>query len=625
MRKRIIVILSIIVFSAVVTVCSLFLQKHNVTIYVNPVNGNDKNNGMTKKSAFKTIERARDKIRTINKNMKSNIYVYLLGGTYSINETINFDQRDSGTNGYRVIYTAYKNEKPIISGGKRISDWTLYDKKNNIYRAYVGNLNFRQCYVNGILSVRARTPNLKDETTMSPYYKSDNSEYPFKIDSSILNSYNNLKGSEFVWLAHWSENRGLINNILKDDNTVQINFQTSKSNYKFINHHNQKKTYFYLENSYSFLDDDNEWYLDNNSGILYYKASKDEDMSKVDLIVPKDIQTLVNIEGTNKEKVNDIDFKGITFEYSNWIDPSKFGYFTIQGGVWIKTSENDKFGNGTDKPIPGMLQLKYSSNITIERNIFKNSGANAIVSFYTSNKNSIVGNYITESALGGIYIGIGDGWSDRKMDGASKNDIIKDNYINNCSKIYGDGVGIFATFPQNIIIEHNEISNLPGMGISIGFDWSDRYRGSENNKIQYNKIHDIGQLLDDVGGIYTLGRMTDTYINYNYIYNLIPSQYNGRNPNGTSNAGIYLDNGSSYKTVEYNVINNCGSSLFAGNLPNYKNIFRNNYYNCKLNLISKENQLYRNTLVKKQNWPKSAINIMKSSGLEYNYRDIILK
>jgi hypothetical protein len=191
--------------------------------------------------------------------------------------------------------------------------------------------------------------------------------------------------------------------------------------------------------------------------------------------------------------------------------------------------------------------------------------------------------------------------------------------------VYGDGVGIFATFSKNMIIEHNEISNLPGMGISIGFDWSDKYRGAENNKIQYNKIHNVGQLLDDAGGIYTLGKMKNTNISHNYIYDLIPSKYNGGNPNGTSNAGIYLDNGSSYKTVEYNVIANCGSSLFAGNLPNYKNIFRNNYYNCKLNSISEENKLDENNIVDSSIWPKEAINIMKSAGIEDKYKNIILK
>jgi hypothetical protein len=600
----------------------IFLPKYNVSIYVDTIKGNDKNSGMTKKTAFRTIEKARDKIRTINKNMESDIHVYLLGGVYNIDKTINFDSRDSGNNGYKVIYEAYKGEKPIISAGQKISKWTLYDEKKNIYEAYVSNLDFRQCYINGKLGVRARTPNIHDKMTSGSYYISDNNNYPFIIDESKISNYSNLKDSEFIWIAHWSQNRGVINSFTRSGDKVKVNFQEPEENYRFINAHNQKKTYFYLENSYSFLDSEGEWYIDNNSKKLYYKPTKGEDMSTADIIVPKDIQTLINVEGNSTKKVHDITFRGITFKYSNWITPSKVGYFTGQGGAWIEVNKSNKSNIIMNKPVPGMLQLKYSSNIIIERNTFKDAAANAIVSFYTSNGNSIVGNVITDAALGGIYIGIGDAWNDKKMEGASQNDIVKDNYISNCSRIYEDGVGIFATFPKNIIIEHNDISNLPGMGISIGFEWSDKYKGAEDNKIQYNKIYNVGQLGDDVGGIYTLGKMVGTSIKYNYIYDLIPSQYNGGNPNGTSNAGIYLDKGSCYKTVEYNVINNCGSALFAGNLPNYQNIFKYNYYNCKLNSISKENKLYENNLIDAQNWPKSALNIMKSSGLEGEYSNI---
>lgn len=625
MRKSIIVIFSIIGLLTIVTLCSRFLTNHNVIIYVDPVNGNDKNSGISEKLAFKTIEKARDKVRTINKNMKSDIYVYLSGGVYSINKTINFNETDSGTNGYKVIYKAYKNEKPIISAGQKISNWTLYDKKKNIYVASVGNLDFRQCYINGNLAIRARTPNINDKITGGPYYKADNSKYPFFIDFSKINNYKGLKGAEFVWLAHWSQNRGSINHITNDQNEAKINFQIPQSNYVSINSHNQESTYFYLENSYEFLDCEGEWYLDKVGGKLYYKPRSDEDMSTTEVIVPKNIQTLINIEGDSTKDVHDIIFSGITFQYSNWTEPNKFGYFTGQGGAWIEANKNNKRSSIINKPVPGMIQLKYSSKITIKRNVFKNAGANAIVSFYTSNKNNIIGNVITQTALGGIYIGIGDTESDKKMDGTSQNDIIKDNYISNCSKVYGDGVGIFATFPKNIVIEHNEISNLPGMGISIGFNWSDEDKGAENNKIQYNKIYDVAQLGDDSGGIYTLGKMIDTNINYNYIYNLIPSQYNGGNPNGTSNSGIYLDKGSSYKTVEYNVIANCGSSLFAGNLPNYKNIFKNNYYNCGLNSISNKNKLDENNLINGEDWPKEAVSIMKSAGLEDEYKNIISK
>jgi len=70
----------------------------------------DSNTG-TIDAPFKTIAKARDVVRTVNGNMKSDIYVYLRGGTYNITETITFGPQDSGTNGYRIYYMAYPGNK----------------------------------------------------------------------------------------------------------------------------------------------------------------------------------------------------------------------------------------------------------------------------------------------------------------------------------------------------------------------------------------------------------------------------------------------------------------------------------------------------------------------------------
>jgi len=58
-------------------------------------------------------------VRTVNGNMKSDIYVYLRGGTYNITETITFGPQDSGTNGYRIYYMAYPGETPVLSGANK--------------------------------------------------------------------------------------------------------------------------------------------------------------------------------------------------------------------------------------------------------------------------------------------------------------------------------------------------------------------------------------------------------------------------------------------------------------------------------------------------------------------------
>jgi hypothetical protein len=56
--------------------------------YVSPT-GSDTNPG-TESSPFQTITKARDVVRTINKDMTGDIFIYLRGGTYNITSTVTF-------------------------------------------------------------------------------------------------------------------------------------------------------------------------------------------------------------------------------------------------------------------------------------------------------------------------------------------------------------------------------------------------------------------------------------------------------------------------------------------------------------------------------------------------------
>src|SRR3990172_13209867 len=64
--------------------------------YVSP-SGRDSNPG-TEALPFQTIEKARDTIRTVNRNMTGDITVYVRGGTYVIDRPILFGPQDSGSN-----------------------------------------------------------------------------------------------------------------------------------------------------------------------------------------------------------------------------------------------------------------------------------------------------------------------------------------------------------------------------------------------------------------------------------------------------------------------------------------------------------------------------------------------
>lgn len=152
---------------------SIFIQPAysatQATYYVDTVNGNDNSNGLTIDTAFRTIIKARDVVRTINSSMSGDIIVNLRSGTYTLSSAVTLGTSDSGTNGYNVIYRAYNGEKPVINGGQKITGWTRYDSLKNIYRASVGTQEFRQIYVNGKRGVMARNPNLTNERTGGMY------------------------------------------------------------------------------------------------------------------------------------------------------------------------------------------------------------------------------------------------------------------------------------------------------------------------------------------------------------------------------------------------------------------------------------------------------------------------
>jgi len=142
-------------------------------VYYVAVDGNDAYSGKLPSpnaektdGPFATITRARDAIRarkTAPGGIRQPVTVQVRGGTYYISQTITLTPEDSGTKEYPVCYTAYPGEKPVLSGGRRITGWHSDDGK--LYHADLpevkaGKWFFRQLCVDGLRRPRARFPNL---------------------------------------------------------------------------------------------------------------------------------------------------------------------------------------------------------------------------------------------------------------------------------------------------------------------------------------------------------------------------------------------------------------------------------------------------------------------------------
>ena len=103
---------------------SLIASEH--AVWVSP-SGNDQNPG-TFDQPFFSLQRARDAIRefrTSTPDFHSPVVVYLRGGRYTLTAPLELDVRDGGSSASPVIYTAYQNETPVISGALELRRWTV--------------------------------------------------------------------------------------------------------------------------------------------------------------------------------------------------------------------------------------------------------------------------------------------------------------------------------------------------------------------------------------------------------------------------------------------------------------------------------------------------------------------
>ena len=95
----------------------------STTFWVSP-SGDDGSPG-TKMKPFRTLERARDAVRAVQGNqVQQDAVVYLRDGAHRLGQTFVLDWRDSGQNGYDVVYRAAPGEHPVICGSIQVGNWS---------------------------------------------------------------------------------------------------------------------------------------------------------------------------------------------------------------------------------------------------------------------------------------------------------------------------------------------------------------------------------------------------------------------------------------------------------------------------------------------------------------------
>ena len=80
---------------------------------------------------FATLTRARDAVRELSSQGKpcEPITIMVRGGHYYLSETLELTKEDSGSPQSPISYRAYPGEQPVLSGGRRLTDWQPHKDK----------------------------------------------------------------------------------------------------------------------------------------------------------------------------------------------------------------------------------------------------------------------------------------------------------------------------------------------------------------------------------------------------------------------------------------------------------------------------------------------------------------
>ncbi len=527
--------------------------------------GDDSNEG-TVNAPIATLEKAKELIKTIDTD--ETITVWFREGTYFIEDTVNFTAEDK----QNVLYRSYPDEKVEFTGAKAISGWS--ETTINGVNAFVTDvdINSEEDYFRSLFKGNRRL-------SRSQYPKND----VFKIadpaiDEGIPSEWNveffthslafyahkdnvldfaNIGDVEVIVMHYWCDEHLPLHSV--DVSTGRI--ETTKTTAMTL----RVDDNYIFENVKEALSLPGEWYLDRTEQKLYYIPEEGDTTENTVLYagVTEQIFTFNNAKN--------IEFQGIDFINTDW-EPVDGAFFRDIFNETHPLYGNIKYGGEHPQAafeVPAAILISASEGINFTDCFFENISYTAVKFENASQNCNITSSMFNEIGGNAIFI-----HGDFVVPASTKNINVKDCHIGYYGRIFNNAIGILLTHAIDCELSNNEIHDGWYTGISVGWSWGYADNSTNNIRIKDNLIYTIGYgWLSDMGGIYTLGIQPDTVISGNIIYNVGCDE----GDYGYGGWGIYLDEGSSYMTVENNLVYDCSSQAFHQHYGK-ENIVRNNIF-----------------------------------------------
>jgi hypothetical protein len=555
-----------------------------ITIYV-ATHGADGNSG-SQKSPFASLQaalrHARELRRLHDPAIKSGIRILINQGVYRLDEPIMIRPEDSGTE--HSPTTIIADGKVVFSGATKISGWKSATGRipglpqraiGKIWVASIPNsagadLQFRQLWVNGRKAINAKYYNGEQMGRILSWNAAQQSSQ-IPLPAKLGLKY--TPGMEMLIHQWWAVANLRITAIKQTGNSAELTFMQPES--RIQSEHpwpapwisaKTGNSAFNLNNSIQFLDEPGEWFADLKNHQLYYWPRTGEQLATAEVVVPV-LENLLKVAGTIDHPVAHLSFRGISFEHSNWLRPSKQGHVPHQTGMYMLDAYKLKTPGTTDKKNlenqawvgrPGAaVTINYAEHIDFNSCSFEHHASTGLDYGKGTKENTIQGNLFKD--IGGSAIVIGT-FSDeatevhlpyqpKDLRELTTNNTIANNLITDVTNEDWGTVGIAAGYVKGLKILHNEISEVSYSGISMGWGWTKTKNVMQDNVILGNKIHHYGKHLYDVAGIYTLSAQPGSLIAENEIDSIYKAPYAHLPEHWFY---LYTDEGSSGFTVRDN-------------------------------------------------------------------------
>ena len=567
--------------TAICILCSHWLLAGEIWISPKGSDFNDGTRQSPKATLTSALRQAREWRRTEDNRIQGGITIYMEGGTYAFHEPFFIRPEDSGTKESPTIIRSVGDEKVILSGGISINGWK---KQGKVWVADVPVFNgrpldFRQLWVNGKKAVRAR--DVEDFEKMNRICSVDEKNEILYVPAvsirRLIDNKGNLKAkyAEMVLHQMWCVANLRIRSVEVQGDSAAIRFHQPESRIQFehpwprpmvtTDGHNSA---FYLTNARELQDVPGEWYHDIDARKIYYYPREGEKMQEAKVIVPA-VETLVRVEGTVDRPVCHIRFEKITFSYTTWMRPSEKGHVPLQAGMYLTDGyriDPKMQRNYLNHPLDNQgwlgrpaaaVRVVAARQIDFERCRFEHLGSTGLDYEEAVQGGVVRGCLFRDIAGNGLLVGSFSPAAHEThlpYDPADRREVCTQQHINNCyfTEIGNEDWGclaIAAGYVGDVNIEHNEISEVPYSGISLGWGWTQTVNCMRNNRVHANLIHHYAKHMYDVAGIYTLGSQPKSYVTENCVHSIYKPGY-VHDPNHWFY--LYTDEGSSFITVRDN-------------------------------------------------------------------------